>query len=151
MTATKEQLGFEEIRVDEDVAKVYEEKDVHGAAHAKRDAMAPYCDGCHGGHDILAGVHQDDLAAKTCDFWEATVPNAAPNNLWYRFVVTDGADTASDAKLRDVRSTMLQTDVFAFAIAIDPPERAPINTRVNVMALRDITDNGGGRTEVVHG
>lgn len=64
-------------------------------------------------------------------------------------LITDGADTASDAKLRDVRYTMLQTDVFAFAIAIDPPERAPINTRVNVMALRDITDNGGGRTEVV--
>ncbi len=28
-----------------------------------------------------------------CDFWEATLPNAAPNNLWYRFIVTDGTDT----------------------------------------------------------
>ncbi|MEK7787202.1 MAG: alpha-amylase, partial [Chloroflexota bacterium] len=29
----------------------------------------------------------------TCDFWSATLNNATPNNLWYRFVVTDGADT----------------------------------------------------------
>ena len=30
---------------------------------------------------------------QTCDFWQATLPNTAPNNLWYRFIVTDGADT----------------------------------------------------------
>jgi glycosidase len=29
----------------------------------------------------------------TCDFWEATLSNAVPNNLWYRFFVTDGSDT----------------------------------------------------------
>jgi VWFA-related protein len=64
-------------------------------------------------------------------------------------LITDGADTASDAKLRDVRSALLQSDAFVFAIAIDPPEQVAINTRVNVVALRDVTDNGGGRTEVV--
>jgi VWFA-related protein len=64
-------------------------------------------------------------------------------------LITDGADTASDAKLRDVRSAMLQSEAFAFAIAIDPPDRVAINTRVNVVALRDVTDNGGGRTVVV--
>ena len=37
--------------------------------------------------------YQDDLAAHTCDFWEATLPNAAADNLWYRFLVTDGTDT----------------------------------------------------------
>jgi Ca-activated chloride channel family protein len=63
-------------------------------------------------------------------------------------LITDGADTASDAKLRDVRSAMLQSDAFTFAIAIDPPDRVAINTRVNVLALRDVTDNGGGWTEV---
>ena len=63
-------------------------------------------------------------------------------------LITDGADTASDAKLRDVRSAMLQSETFAFAIAIDPPERVAINTRVNAVALRDVTDNAGGRTEV---
>lgn len=33
------------------------------------------------------------LASETCDFWATTLPNAAPNNLWYRFIVTDGSDT----------------------------------------------------------
>ena len=32
------------------------------------------------------------LTSETCDFWEVTLPNGAPNNLWYRFVVTDGTD-----------------------------------------------------------
>ena len=31
--------------------------------------------------------------AFTCDFWEATLSNANPDNLWYRFIVTDGTDT----------------------------------------------------------
>lgn len=37
--------------------------------------------------------YQADLAGKTCDFWAVTLPNGAPNNFWYRFVVTDGTDT----------------------------------------------------------
>jgi len=37
--------------------------------------------------------YQADLTSGTCDFWEVTLPNGAPNNLWYRFVVTDGSDT----------------------------------------------------------
>jgi glycosidase len=37
--------------------------------------------------------YQAGLASETCDFWEVTLPNGAANNLWYRFVVTDGTDT----------------------------------------------------------
>ncbi|HLF87893.1 MAG TPA: alpha-amylase family glycosyl hydrolase [Anaerolineales bacterium] len=37
--------------------------------------------------------YQDDLAADSCDFWEVPLPNAAADNLWYRFIVTDGTDT----------------------------------------------------------
>jgi glycosidase/fibronectin type 3 domain-containing protein len=37
--------------------------------------------------------YQASLAPRTCDFWELVLPNAAPNNLWYRFFVTDGSDT----------------------------------------------------------
>jgi glycosidase len=37
--------------------------------------------------------YQAGLEDDSCDFWAATLPNAAPNNLWYRFVVTDGTDT----------------------------------------------------------
>ena len=29
----------------------------------------------------------------TCDFWEATLEYAAPTNLWYRFIITDGTKT----------------------------------------------------------
>ncbi|HEX5591381.1 MAG TPA: alpha-amylase family glycosyl hydrolase [Candidatus Limnocylindrales bacterium] len=39
---------------------------------------------------------QDGLPAFSCDLWQATVPAplaAQPDNLWYRFVVTDGTDT----------------------------------------------------------
>jgi Ca-activated chloride channel family protein len=66
-------------------------------------------------------------------------------------LISDGADTASDATLREVRRALFRTDAFAYAIAIDPPERQPINARVNPVALQEITDTSGGRTEVVHG
>jgi VWFA-related protein len=65
-------------------------------------------------------------------------------------LISDGADTASDAKIRDVRSGLLRSDAFVYAVAIDPPDTRPINARVNPYALREITDDSGGRTEVVH-
>jgi Ca-activated chloride channel homolog len=65
-------------------------------------------------------------------------------------IISDGADTASDATLREVRSTLLRSDVFAYAIAIDSPSRQPINTRVSPEALGEITNPSGGRTEVIH-
>jgi VWFA-related protein len=64
-------------------------------------------------------------------------------------VISDGADTASDATLRNVRFALLRSDAFVYAIAIDPPESRPINAQVNPAALREITDASGGRTEVV--
>jgi Ca-activated chloride channel family protein len=64
-------------------------------------------------------------------------------------VISDGADTASTANLRDVRSALLRSDAFVYAIAIDSPDRTPINTRINPQALREITNESGGRTEVV--
>ena len=64
-------------------------------------------------------------------------------------VISDGADTASTTTLRDVRSALLRSDAFVYAIAIDPPDRTPINTRVNAQALREITNESGGRTELV--
>jgi Ca-activated chloride channel family protein len=64
-------------------------------------------------------------------------------------LISDGADTASTATLREVRSALVRSDAFAYAIAIDSPEPQPINTRVNPTALREITDDSGGRTEVV--
>ena len=64
-------------------------------------------------------------------------------------LISDGADTASTASIRDVRSALHRSDAFVYAIALDPPERQAINTRVNPQALREITAESGGRTEVV--
>jgi Ca-activated chloride channel family protein len=64
-------------------------------------------------------------------------------------VISDGADTASDASVTDVRTALLRSDAFVYAIAIDSPKRQAINTRVNATALGEITGQSGGRTEVV--
>ncbi|HZR26381.1 MAG TPA: VWA domain-containing protein [Vicinamibacterales bacterium] len=64
-------------------------------------------------------------------------------------IISDGADTASTATLRDIRTALLKSDAFIYAVAIDSPERQPINTRVNAQALREITNENGGRTEIV--
>jgi VWFA-related protein len=65
-------------------------------------------------------------------------------------IISDGADTASDATVRDVRMALLQSDAFVYAIAIDPPAKRAINRAVNPAALSDITDGSGGHTELVH-
>jgi Ca-activated chloride channel homolog len=64
-------------------------------------------------------------------------------------LISDGADSASDASLLQLRTAMLRSDVFAYAIAVNSPDPRPINTQVNPVALREITDGSGGRTEVV--
>ena len=64
-------------------------------------------------------------------------------------VISDGADTASDAAPRDVRAALLRSDAFVYAIAIDSPGSQPINTRVNPQTLNEITGGSGGRTEIV--
>ena len=64
-------------------------------------------------------------------------------------VISDGADTASDTSLRDVRSALLHTDAFLYAIAIDAPDRRTINVPINAAALKALTDQSGGRTSVV--
>jgi Ca-activated chloride channel family protein len=65
-------------------------------------------------------------------------------------LISDGADTASDTTLRDLRSALLRTDAFIFAVAIDSPVRQAINARVNPEALSEVTNQTGGHTEVVH-
>jgi len=64
-------------------------------------------------------------------------------------IISDGADTASDTTLYDLRTDLVRTDAFIFAIAIDSPKEQPINTRVNPEALAEITNQTGGHTDVV--
>lgn len=63
-------------------------------------------------------------------------------------IVSDGADTASDFTLRQTRDILRRTDPFVYAIAIDAPG-ALLSTRVDPEALREITAQSGGYTEVV--
>src|SRR5437762_1165285 len=63
-------------------------------------------------------------------------------------IISDGADTASDTTLRALKSALLRTDAFVYAVAIDSPDRQPINARVNAEALGEITGQTGGITEV---
>lgn len=65
-------------------------------------------------------------------------------------LVSDGSDTGSRADVRDVRRQLRRSDAFVYAIAIDSPETRAINDRVNPHALREITTESGGYTEVVH-
>jgi len=65
-------------------------------------------------------------------------------------IISDGADTASNTSLRDVRSALLRSDAFVYAIALDSSDPRAINTRINAQALREITNETGGRTEIVH-
>jgi VWFA-related protein len=63
-------------------------------------------------------------------------------------LITDGADTASDTTLYDLRPALVRSDAFIYAIAIDTPVPQPI-AKVNVQTLNEITGQSGGRTEVV--
>jgi VWFA-related protein len=64
-------------------------------------------------------------------------------------IITDGADTASDVTLHDLRPALVRSDAFVYAIAIDTPEPQPIAQRVSVDTLNEITGQSGGRTEIV--
>jgi Ca-activated chloride channel family protein len=65
-------------------------------------------------------------------------------------LISDGSDTGSHANVRDVRRLLRRSDAFVYAIAIDAPDTRPINDRVNPHALREMTTESGGYTEVVH-
>ncbi|MEO8679625.1 MAG: VWA domain-containing protein [Vicinamibacterales bacterium] len=63
-------------------------------------------------------------------------------------LVSDGADTASDISTTRLKQTLVRSDVFLYAIAIDSgDERA--STRVNPYTLGELTAQGGGYSEVI--
>jgi len=64
-------------------------------------------------------------------------------------LVSDGADTASDATLPSLQRLLLQSDVFLYAIGIDAPD-ARSSTRINPWPLRELSAEGGGYTEIIH-
>ncbi len=75
--------------------------------------------------------YETGLESSTCDFWQATVNEASPNNLWYRFIITDGSDTnyyadntpALDGGLGSVSDNMVDN---SYALMFyDPAFEAP--------------------------
>ena len=103
-----------------------------------------------GVHDALAKLHPSGSTA-IYDAIGAALPyiDHRPRERAAIVLVTDGADTASDTTLFDLRPALVRSDAFVYAVAIDPPDRRAINTRVNAQTLREITAETGGRTEIV--
>jgi Ca-activated chloride channel homolog len=68
-------------------------------------------------------------------------------------VITDGNDTNSAVSLTELRHMIMDTDVLVYALGIDraSPSGRSGDTRLNADALRQITDDTGGRTEIVRG
>lgn len=64
-------------------------------------------------------------------------------------LISDGADTASDTALPRTLAALRRSDLFVYAIAIDPARRTPLNREAQVEALRAITDASAGYTEVI--
>jgi Ca-activated chloride channel family protein len=79
-----------------------------------------------------------------------TIMDHRPRDRSAIVIISDGADTASDTTLRDLKSALVRADAFVYAVAIDSPDRQAINARVNAEALGEITGQTGGSTEVVH-
>lgn len=65
-------------------------------------------------------------------------------------ILSDGEDTASDARIQDALAALHRTDAFVYAIAIDAPSGPAINRRFSPSALREITSQNGGYTAVIH-
>lgn len=103
-----------------------------------------------GVHDALAKLQPGGSTA-IYDAVAAALPyhDRRPRERAAIVLVTDGADTASDRTLFDLRPALIRSDAFVYAIAIDTPEPQPIAKRVNVQALNELTGQSGGRTEIV--
>jgi Ca-activated chloride channel family protein len=89
------------------------------------------------------GTAMYDALVETTTFFSRRVNSRAAIVL-----ISDGADTASDRTLHQAVDAVRRSDMFVYAIAIDPPD-ARLSTRVNPEALRELTSLSGGYTEVV--
>src|SRR5580765_8967847 len=101
-------------------------------------------------HDALDSIKPTGGTA-VYDAVVASMPLIAKRNKerGALLLVSDGADTASTATLKDVQAAMRRSQAFVYAIAIDSPDRRAINSSVNPTTLREITNESGGRTEIV--
>jgi Ca-activated chloride channel homolog len=104
-----------------------------------------------GVHESLSKLYPTGSTA-IYDAISAAVPylENRPRERAALVLITDGEDRASDMTLHDLRPALVRTDAFVYAIAIDmPAPNAFISHQVNVATLNEITNQSGGRTEVV--
>lgn len=103
-----------------------------------------------GVHDSLARLYPTGSTA-IYDAIAAATPylDHRPRERAALVLITDGADTASDITLHDLRPALVRSDAFVYAIAIDTPGTQAIAQKVSVPTLSEITNQSGGRTEVV--
>jgi Ca-activated chloride channel family protein len=66
-------------------------------------------------------------------------------------ILSDGRDTRSSIALEDLRRKVLGSDVLIYAVGVEGDTPATRGERVDASALRRLTDDTGGRTEVVRG
>jgi len=83
----------------------------------------------------------DAVGAALPLFESRTHPRAA------MLLVSDGADTASDGSVTRLKQTLVRSDVFLYAIAIDSGKES--STRVNPYTLAELSAQGGGYSEVI--
>ena len=103
-----------------------------------------------GVHDALARLKPTGSTA-IYDAIAASMPfiQNRPRERAALVLITDGEDSASDMSLHDLRPSLLRSDAFVYAIAIDTRETQAIANKLNIGALNDITGQSGGRTEVI--
>jgi Ca-activated chloride channel homolog len=103
-----------------------------------------------GVHDALARLKPTGSTA-IYDAVAASMPfiQNRPRERAALVLITDGEDSASDLSLHDLRPSLLRSDAFVYAIAIESRETQAIANKLNLGALNDLTGQSGGRTEVV--
>ena len=71
-------------------------------------------------------------------------------------LVSDGVDTASRRTIKQVQDAIRASEVLVYALGVEAPQGAPVfgfltEASVDARSLRKLTDDTGGRTEVVKG
>ena len=63
-------------------------------------------------------------------------------------LVSDGADTASDTTVIDLKQKLSRGDVFLYGVAVDTPN-ARSSQRINPQVFRELSSQSGGYAEVI--
>jgi VWFA-related protein len=85
----------------------------------------------------------DAVAAALPLFADRQHPRAA------MVLVSDGADTASDTTVIELKQRLGRNDVFLYCIAVDTPNARSSTTRINPQVFHELSAQSGGYAEIV--